>query len=195
MIRGHMTINTGHARAARFAKYWSMRAFCLTVGLFLLLTVPVSAQGPTAMRLPQGRSLVLSRTPMTSSAVLIGGLSTLSGIPLPDARVQVRSLATGRTVGAVQTTSTGTFTFPSLPAGTYLVEYLDSHGGIAAVTHPIMLRAGESVATLLRVTTPAMTAPASSMPWLRLDEVLQTASNLGVTAWRAPEVVVASPLR
>jgi carboxypeptidase family protein len=78
-------------------------------------------------------------------ASLSGTASDSSGHALANANVQLRNVSTGQLVGNATTNGTGQFSFPSLPAGSYLVEVVDQSGQILATSGSVVVSPGWAV--------------------------------------------------
>jgi hypothetical protein len=79
----------------------------------------------------------------TDRGVITGLITDQSGAGVPDARVTVNNLATNVAFSTL-TTSTGDFTIPTLPVGTYQIR-VEKPGFKAAVRADIVVTAGSSV--------------------------------------------------
>jgi hypothetical protein len=78
-------------------------------------------------------------------ASLSGTASDSTGHALANANVQLRNVSTGQLVGNATTNGTGQFNFPSLPAGSYLVEVVNPSGQIVATSGSVVVSPGWAV--------------------------------------------------
>ena len=78
-------------------------------------------------------------------ASLSGTASDSTGHALANANVQLRNVSTGQLVGNATTNGMGQFSFPSLPAGSYLVEVVNQSGQILATSGSVVVSPGWAV--------------------------------------------------
>jgi carboxypeptidase family protein len=77
--------------------------------------------------------------------------------PIPDAKVRLRDLNTGRITSTGQTTVNGQFSFGDVAPGRYVVELVSEDGKVLAVSQSVVVEPGQTVATVVRLT--------SKKPW------------------------------
>lgn len=124
---------------------------------------------------PQAR-----RVSTAASAVVRGMVWNADNSPVPDGRVRLRNLHTGRAEAATVTTERGQFTFDKIPSGSYLTEVVDHSGKVIAVGQSFRLETGETVATFVRL--PARRSWFAGAFSNTAAAVIAAASNAGVTA-------------
>jgi len=80
--------------------------------------------------------------------------SALTGIvrgghmqPLTGMGVQLRDIQTGNLIASTTATDGGSFSFPNLPAGTYIVEAVDASGKVLGIGAPVSLAGGATATT------------------------------------------------
>jgi hypothetical protein len=71
--------------------------------------------------------------------------------PIPEARVRLRNVDSGRIAAAAVADQAGQFTFANLESGTFLVELVSESGRVLAVGHVFTIAPGETVATFVRL--------------------------------------------
>ena len=131
----------------------------------------VAASGAT----PQAR-----RVSAAASAVVRGMVWNADNSPVPDGRVRLRNLHTGRAEAATVTTERGQFTFDKIPRGLYLAEVVDQNGKVIAVGQSFRIETGETVATFVRL--PARRSWFAGAFSNTAAAVIAVASSAGVTA-------------
>jgi hypothetical protein len=113
----------------------------------------------------------------TDRAIVTGTVTDSSGAAIPGAKVTARHLATN--VGAsTETTSSGDFTIPALPVGTYEVR-IEKQGFKAAVRSEVILNAGASVSVNATLEVGAVSESVQVAATL---ELLQTSTAKVTTA-------------
>lgn len=100
--------------------------------------------------------------------------------PLPNAKVRLRNLQTGRVDAAAAANENGQFVFDSLEGGSYVIEIVDDNGKVIAVGQSFRVERGETVATFVRLGTrrPGLSGLFSNAA----AAVIAAASGVGVTA-------------
>ena len=71
--------------------------------------------------------------------------------PVPNARVRLRSVTTGKVAQMTVANASGEFSFVDVPVGTYIVELLSDDGKILGISGVVAVQRGESIATFVRV--------------------------------------------
>ena len=95
-----------------------------------------------------------------TTASLSGTASSSNGQKLPNAAVQLRSLATGQLAGTTTSRALGQFGFIDLNPGDYAVEVVNPAGQIVGTSAPVMVGVGAGV-TDVGVTASVALATAS----------------------------------
>jgi hypothetical protein len=146
----------------------------LVVCLGVLLVCPALAARPD-------KPLVGARAtgPRASSKVL-GVVWNADSSPVPNARVRLRNLQTGRVDATGVANQAGQFTFENLENGSYVIEFVDEGGRIRALGQSFRIDNGETIATFVRL--------AARQPWFAgffdnaAAAAITAASSAGVTA-------------
>jgi hypothetical protein len=100
--------------------------------------------------------------------------------PLPNAKVRLRNLQTGRVDAAATANENGQFTFDSLEGGSYVIELVGENSKVIAIGQSFRLERGETVATFVRLGArqPRLAGLFSNTA----AAVIAAASGAGVTA-------------
>jgi hypothetical protein len=115
---------------------------------------------------------------------IVGVAWQADNTPIPNAKVRLRNVVTGRIAAAAMANEAGQFTFSGVEPGSYLIELVTDAGKIQTVGHTFTVAPGETVATFVRLSAKA--------PWFNgffsnaASAVAATAASAGVTAL-APE--------
>jgi hypothetical protein len=100
--------------------------------------------------------------------------------PLPNAKVRLRNLHTGRVDAAAAANENGQFRFDSLESGSYVIELVGPDGRVIALGQSFRVEPGETVATFIRLgARPPRFAGLFSNT---AAAVISAASSAGVTA-------------
>lgn len=166
--------------------YWQRYAFPLAHGaaaaaclLTGLAAVVIAQTGPAA---EPGRERVVA----ARGTAITGSAWNADSSPIPQARVRLRSLQSGRIEAVAMATEAGRFAFASVEGGSYLVELVSESGKVLAVGNAFAIAPGETVATFVRLGT--------RVPWYdgffsnAAAAVASSAAAAGITAI-APEQV------
>jgi hypothetical protein len=113
----------------------------------------------------------------TDRAIVTGTVTDSSGAAIPAAKVTARHVATN-VVASTETTSSGDFTIPALPVGTYEVR-IEKQGFKSAVRAEVILNSGATVAL---PTTLEVGAVSESVQVAATLELLQTSTAKVTTA-------------
>ena len=124
----------------------------------------------------------------TDRGIINGTVTDSTGAAVPDARVTATHTATNIS-SATETTSTGDFTIPSLPVGTYTLR-VEKQGFKAAVRSDLIIAAGSTVTVNAQLEVGAVTEYVQVSATL---ELLQT-SNANVSAAVSNRMVDELPL-
>ena len=158
---------------------------------------PISAQPassqPPAAGIRAGRPDPASGAIRVRPTTIQGGAWHANNTPIPQARLRLRSVITGKVGATTQANGTGEFTFSDIAEGTYLVELVSDGGKVLAVSQTFTLAPGETVATSVRL--------APKVPWYNgffgnaALAVASTAAVAGVAAMAPGVVTSVSPNR
>lgn len=156
---------------------------CLLVaGVAVICGAVGSAQhGPPA---PVAIPKALEAGARTTSVV--GSAWHADNRPLAQARVRLRSMASGRIKAVAVANDEGRFLFRAVDSGSYAVELVAEDGAVLTVGQTFTVAAGETVATFVRL--------GSKVPWFdgffsnAAAAIASSAAAAGVTAL-APERV------
>lgn len=102
------------------------------------------------------------------------------GTPLPDARLQLRNVTTGRIVATTVSDRDGRFAFEGVPEGPYVVELVSEDRRVLALSPLFQVTPAEPVVTYVRL--------AAKSPWFAgffsnaAAAAIATAATLGITA-------------
>lgn len=127
-------------------------------------------------RPPAGSRALGART----ASKVLGVVWNADSTPVPNARVRLRNMTTGRMDATAVANQTGQFTFESLEPGSYVIELVDETGKVRALGQSFRIEAGETIATFVRL--------AASRPWFAgffsnaAAAAISAASSAGVTA-------------
>jgi hypothetical protein len=130
--------------------------------------------------LATGDSGAVRPGPTVANSTVRGVVWNPDNSPLPNGKVRLRDVHTGKVEAASVTTERGQFLFEKIQRGSYLTEVVDDGGKVIAVGQSFSLEAGETVATFVRL------PPRQS--WLAgaftntAAAVISAASSAGVTA-------------
>jgi hypothetical protein len=100
--------------------------------------------------------------------------------PVPDAKLQLRDVSSGKVVMTTDGDDRGRFTFHRVSPGSYIVELVDRSENVLALGQMFTIGPVETVATFIRLGTP--------LPWYNgffsnaAAAALASAAALGVTA-------------
>ena len=148
---------------------------------------------PRTVGIRPGRLVQASGAMRVRATTIQGGAWHANNTPIPQARLRLRSVVTGKVEAATEANAAGEFTFSGIAEGTYVVELVSDGGRVLAVGQTFTVASGETVATFVRL--------GPKVPWYNgffgnaALAVASTAAVVGVTAM-APEVVTSvSPNR
>lgn len=111
---------------------------------------------------------------------ILGAAWNVDNTPIPQARLRLRNLGTGRIETAAVADDAGQFSFSDIDGGTYVIELVDASGKILTVGHPFIVAPGETVATFVRL--------GARVPWFSgffkdaAAAAIATAAGQGITA-------------
>ena len=118
----------------------------LSIALVILL---MTAPAVPAQQQQQQSSAAPVAAQTTDKAIIAGSVLDQDSKPLPDARVRLRNLRTSNIEQTSSTDRKGEFRFVADPDTPYLVELVDSDGGIVSVSDVVTLHKGEVSGTVL----------------------------------------------
>lgn len=127
-------------------------------------------------RAPAGSRALGSRT----ASKVLGVVWNADSTPVPDARVRLRNITTGRVEATAVANQAGQFTFENLETSSYAIEFVDETGKVRAIGQSFRIDAGETIATFVRLAAPR--------PWFTgffsntASAAISAASSAGVTA-------------
>jgi hypothetical protein len=129
-------------------------------------------------------------TPIAGAAIVARGTSILGAAwkpdntPIPDARLRLRNVLTGRIEATAVANDAGQFAFTGIEGGSYVIELVTESGKLLSVGQAFTVGPGETVATFIRLGT--------RVPWFNSffgnasSAIAAAAASTGVTAV-APE--------
>ncbi len=121
------------------------------VALLAACAVSVAAEQNERRAGDPGTAAPPAASASAASGTLMGLTRDASERPLPDARMQLRNLVNGHVEKVSLTDHTGTFSFPRLTPGTYVVELTTSNGGIVAVSDAVVVSNDAVARTIVQV--------------------------------------------
>jgi hypothetical protein len=121
---------------------------------------------------------------------ILGNAWNVDNSPIPNARLRLRNVVSGKIEAMTTANEAGQFTFDNIEGGSYVVELVTAADKIRTVGHVFTIAPGETVATFVRAGTkvpflPGLFSNAASA-------VSSTAASEGITAI-APVVRLSSP--
>lgn len=167
----------------------------------LLLAVPMAGsafdQVPAGTQPAPQRTVIVreAKASLTAAATRVtsirGAAWNADNSPIPNARLRLRDVATGRIAATTVANDVGQFTFDRVEGGSYIIELVSETGKILTVGHTFIVAPGETVATFVRL--------GAKVPWFEGffanagSAVAASAASLGVTAIAPEHVPCASP--
>ena len=100
--------------------------------------------------------------------------------PVPNAKVRLRNIETGRVISASETSASGQFVFGNVAKGSYLVELVSDNGKVLAVGPTFRIEAGQTISTVVRL--PTRRSWYAGMFSNAAAAVIAAASSVGLTA-------------
>jgi hypothetical protein len=130
---------------------------------------------------------------------ILGAAWRADNSPIPQAKLRLRNVQTGRIEATAVANELGQFAFTSIESGTYVIELVSETGTVIALGHTFAIAPGETVATFVRL--------GSRAPWFNAifggggdgffsnaaSIVSSSAASTGVTAIAPEEVRCVSP--
>jgi len=117
-------------------------AACLAGGTPALLRAAGNPAPPAAMA---------SSARATAATTILGSAWNADNSPIPEAKLRLRSVITGRIEAATIADAAGQFVFSKVEGGTYVVELVNEDGRVLTVGRPFVAMRGETVATFVRL--------------------------------------------
>ena len=153
-----------------------LRGLALAVAV-CLSAAPISAQSPGG----------------PSAASVQGGAWHADNTPIPEARLRLRNVVSGRIEATTAADGAGQFVFDDVAEGTYLVELVSERGKVLAISRTFPVVRGQSVATFVRLPE----KDRSLIAFFRNASlgVLASAAIVGVVALSPESVTPVSPNR
>lgn len=111
---------------------------------------------------------------------ILGAAWKADNTPIPQARLRLRNVTTGRPEAITTANGSGQFTFSNIEPGSYVIELVNDQGKVLALGQVFSLGPGETVATFVRLS--------ARKSWFggfftnAAATALTAASSLGVTA-------------
>lgn len=146
----------------------------ISAAAVLLVLCAAAAAGPiNSKRVRASASAVVGTT-------ILGTAWRADNTPIPQARVRLRNVTTGRVEATTIANGRGQFTFSNIEPGSYVIELVNDEGRVLALGQVFSLGPGETVATFVRLGARA--------PWFTgffsnaATSAVAAASSLGVTA-------------
>lgn len=99
-----------------------------------------------AMPVPAGAAVRGKQAVQSQGGSVQGTARNAQQQPLANVTVQLRNVQTGQIAATGTTSAAGQFSFTNIPAGSYIVEVVDSRGAIVAATAPFAVNAGQVAA-------------------------------------------------
>lgn len=127
----------------------------------------------------------------TSSTSIMGAAWRADNTPIPNAKLRLRDVVTGKIQAMAVANGAGQFVFGNIESGSYIVELVSDMGKILAIGHTLTIGPGETVATFVRTGT--------KVPWFNgffgnaSSSVSSAAASTGVTAIAPEAMPCASP--
>jgi carboxypeptidase family protein len=154
-----------------------MNARRRVAGICLLVTLGVSASPQQALN---AQTPVVGVELSARAATILGSVVDGNDTPIAAARLRLRDLTTGRILATTRGEQTGEFRFNGVPAGSYIVEFVDENGNVRGVSQTLVVASAETRTTIVRLS--------GRRPWYAgffnnaAMAVVSSAAGLGVTA-------------
>jgi len=128
----------------------------------------------------RGPSTRARTAPVARSTSVHGVVWNADNTPLPNARVRLRNLQTGRIDASAAANENGQFTFESLEGGSYVIELVGDASKVIALGKTFRIEPGETVATFVRLASrqPRFAGLFSNAA----AAIISAASGAGITA-------------
>lgn len=185
--------------ACSFSRAFGLPALMLCGVLVAGSPGAVRAAGADAKAAAQGGKTVALNTRVTlpglpgstravgvRSTSILGAAWEADNTPIPNARLRLRNVLSGKIAATTTANEMGQFAFNDIESGSYLIELVGENGKILALGHAFTVAPGDTVATFVRLGT--------KVPWFNgffgnaASAVSATAASIGITAV-APEAI------
>jgi hypothetical protein len=139
---------------------------------------------------PAGGTRVRGASFGARSTSILGNAWNIDNSPIPNARLRLRNVVSGKIAAVTTANEGGQFSFEGIEPGSYVVELLTTTDKIRTVGHVFTIAPGETVATFVRA--------GARVPWFTgffnntASAVSSSAASAGITAM-APVVRLSSP--
>lgn len=146
-----------------------LRAIVTAVALLACSVISVSANDAKG-----------TRPPSEAGTRILGTAWKADNTPIPEARLRLRNVTTGRMEATTVANGKGQFGFTNIEPDTYVVELVNEDGKVLAISKVFSVTPGETIATFVRLSARA--------PWFSgffsnaATSAVAAASSLGVTA-------------
>jgi hypothetical protein len=151
-------------------RYTFVRTTALAAGLTCLVASAALALGSAPVR-PGSAA---------ATGAVRGVVWTAENSPLPNAKVRLRNLQSGRVESEAVTTERGEFVFEHVPSASFLTEVVDEAAKVVAVGQSFRIESGEAIATFVRI--PARRSWLAGVFSNTASAVIAAASSAGITA-------------
>lgn len=153
-----------------------------TVLAAVIIAFPVSAgQQSVASRVGTLATRNMARTAAGRSISLVHGTAVnVFGAPLPNVRLQLRNLDTGRIADITTANYAGEFSFIADAGIPYVVELTDQAGAVLAAANIVAAQAGETIGAL--VILPARIPTIAGIFGNTAGSVMSAAASAGISA-------------
>jgi hypothetical protein len=174
---------------------WRARDWFQIVGVCSGILITLSATGFASAPTHGSGTNRVAKTPnadpASASAAILGVALHANNTPIPNAKVRLRSIVTGKIAAVAVASEAGRFEFRDVESASYIVELISDDGKVVAVSHRFVAGPGETVETSVRTGT--------KVPWFtgffgNAAAVVSSAAALtGVTAIAPEEMQCVSP--
>ena len=137
------------------------RILGLVASALLVSGVVVNAgQQAPASTLARRAAVLAERANLGGASAPVSGAATVDVVglawrsddtPIEHPVLRIRNLQDGLVVALTTGTALGEFHFDRLEGGVYLIELVDTDGGVLAVGQPLVVQPGETVGTFIRL--------------------------------------------
>ncbi len=122
----------------------------LLVVMLSLSTFPVSAQQLVSSTLGTPAYVAEGQVVATpGNTTVIGTVWDANSVPIPYAKVRLRSFVTGQVVANATADQSGEFRFDNVEPGSYVVELVDDDGNVVALGQTFTIDPGQTVITFI----------------------------------------------
>jgi hypothetical protein len=166
-----------------------LRAFVTVVVCALALTPAASANSKAAASKSAAVKSVRGGAPGVvggRSTSILGAAWKSDNTPIPNAKLRLRNVLTGRIEATTVANELGQFAFTGIESGTYAIELVSDTAKVLTIGHTFTVAPGETIATFVRLGT--------KIPWFNgffgnaAAAASATAASTGVTAIAPDEI-------